>query len=72
MGLMSWVVLIIIVLGCFAGYAFIDYARKFSFNDDAPEQKEETDTKITNILKQKLDEEIKKTNDPGNSKGRSH
>ena len=61
MGLMSWVVIIIIVLGCFAGYAFIDYARKFSFGDETPEQREETDTEITNIIKRKLDEESKKT-----------
>ena len=71
MGLMSWVVLIIIVLGCFAAYAFIAYAQKFSFGDETPEQREETDTEITNIIKRKMEEETPKGNDAGKSKGRS-
>ena len=57
MGVMSWIVVIVIVIGCFAVYSLFDYAAKVGFNDESPEQKKEKDERVVRILSRKVKED---------------
>jgi hypothetical protein len=44
-------VILIIIVVCILGlFGFFDYASKFGFNDETPEQREEKDDEIVRIL----------------------
>lgn len=58
--LMSWIIVIVLVLSIFAAISFIIDVRKYSTNDETPEQREEEEEKYRNLLRKSLKKTMQK------------